>query len=397
MSNPSAPETDPPDTATAPRAGVRGENSLVPVSRVAPSRAGPWPKRRTGLLAVAAGLIAAGALWLTLGNGLAPPSVAVLTLDPGPVSRILAVTGRTAAETQVGITAVTRARVAAVLVAEGDRVAAEDLLVTLDDSRQQLLVRQAVSALDAAILAREAAQAEADRAAALGGSIPARAREDADRALQRAETEVGRLTAALEQAQIAVSDYRITAPFAGTILTRSVDAGDLVDPAQVLMRLADLDPIHVEVEVDEAYAAVLRNGQPADLQLTGREAVLSGQVSFIADEVDPVTGGIRLKVAFDTPPAAPAGLTTVVNIRVARVEDALTVPRTALLTGAGNGPAVFVLQDGRAVATPIDIIDWPAERVQVTAGLNDGATIILAPEGIADGDRVTPEGSGTNR
>jgi len=352
--------------------------SLVPVAQMLPARAASWSTRRIGLIAVAASLIAAGGLWFTLGAGLGPPSIPTETLVAGPVSRILAVTGRTAAETEVNITAATSARVTAVLVSEGDRVAAEDLLVTLDGNRQQLVVRQAMSSLDAAILARQAAREDAGRAAALGESISATARAAAERALERAENEVERLTAALEQAQIGLSDFRITAPLAGTILTRSVDPGDQVDPARVLMRLADLDPIHVEVEVDETYAAVLRIGQRADLQLAGREDVLAGRVSFIADEVDPVTGGVRLKIAFDTPLEAPTGLTTVVNIRVAHVADALTVPRTALLDGAENGPAVFVLQDGRAVRTPIDIMDWPADRVQVTEGLGEGATIIDA-------------------
>ena len=368
-----------------------GGNSLVPVAQALPARATSRSTRSIRLIAVAASLIAAGGLWFTLGGGLGPPSVPIQTLVEGPVSRVLAVTGRTTAETEVSITAATSARVEAVLVSEGDQVAAEDLLVTLDDSRQQLVVRQAMSSLDAAILARQAAREDADRAVALGERISATARAEAERALQRAENEVERLTAALEQAQIGLSDFRIMAPIAGTILTRSVDAGDMVDPAQVLMRLADLDPIHVEVEVDETYAAVLRIGQRADLQLAGREDVLAGRVSFIADEVDSVTGGVRLKVTFDTPPEAPTGLTTVANIRVARVEDALTVPRNALLEGDEGDPAVFVMQDGRALRTPIDIIDWPADRVQVTGGLAEGAAIILAPEGISDGDRVKPQ------
>lgn len=395
MENQRDPGTGNLDKDVSPTTAMRGENSLVPVLQAVPTRTGTRSRRSAVLLAIAASLIAAGALWFTFGSGLRPPSVPVQTLAEGPVSRILAVSGRTAAETEASITAATRARVTAVLVSEGDHVAEGDLLVTLDDSRQQLVVRQALSSLDGAILAQQAAQADADRAAALGANIPATTRESADRALQRAETEVGRLTAALEQAQAALSDFRITAPFAGTILTRTVDVGDLVEPGQVLMRLADLDPIHVEVEVDETYAAVLRIGQRADLQLTGREDVLAGRVSFIADEVDPVTGSLRLKIAFETPPEAPTGLTTVVNIVVARVEDALTVPRTALLAGSAGGPAVFVLQDGRAVETPVDIIDWPADRVQVTSGLAQGATIILAPEGIADGDRVTPQNNWT--
>ena len=391
MDNQRDPKTGNQNKGTSPVEPTGGGNSLVPVAQALPARATSRSTRSIGLIAVAASLIAAGGLWFTLGGGLGPPSVPIQTLVEGPVSRVLAVTGRTAAETEVNITAATSARVEAVLVSEGDQVAAEDLLVTLDDSRQKLVVRQAMSLLDAAILARQAAREDADRAAALGERISATARAEAERALQRAENEVERLTAALEQAQIGLSDFQITAPIAGTILTRSVDAGDMVDPAQVLMRLADLDPIHVEVEVDETYAAVLRIGQRADLQLAGREDVLAGRVSFIADEVDPVTGGVRLKVAFDTPPEAPTGLTTVANIRVARVEDALTVPRSALLEGDEDDSAVFVLQDGRALRTPIDIIDWPADRVQVTGGLVEGAAIILAPEGISDGDRVKPQ------
>lgn len=391
MDNQRDPKTGNQNKGASPVEPTGGGNSLVPVAQALPARATSRSTRSIGLIAVAASLIAAGGLWFTLGGGLGPPSVPIQTLVEGPVSRVLAVTGRTAAETEVNITAATSARVEAVLVSEGDQVAAEDLLVTLDDSRQKLVVRQAMSLLDAAILARQAAREDADRAAALGERISATARAEAERALQRAENEVERLTAALEQAQIGLSDFRITAPIAGTILTRSVDAGDMVDPAQVLMRLADLDPIHVEVEVDETYAAVLRIGQRADLQLAGREDVLAGRVSFIADEVDPVTGGVRLKVAFDTPPEAPTGLTTVANIRVARVEDALTVPRSALLEGDEDDSAVFVLQDGRALRTPIDIIDWPADRVQVTGGLVEGAAIILAPEGISDGDRVKPQ------
>ena len=145
-----------------------GGNSLVPVAQALPARATSRSTRRIGLIAVAASLIAAGGLWFTLGGGLGPPSVPIQTLVEGPVSRVLAVTGRTAAETEVNITAATSARVEAVLVSEGDQVAAEDLLVTLDDSRQQLVVRQAMSSLDAAILARQAAREDADRAAALG-------------------------------------------------------------------------------------------------------------------------------------------------------------------------------------------------------------------------------------
>ncbi len=367
-------------------------NSLVPVAAdmsVRPRRR----VRRITWLVIAAILATTGLLWITFG-GLAPPNAPTQVLVAGPVNRLLAVSGRIAAETEINITPAVNERVRTVAVSEGDLVTAGDLLVELDDSRQQLVIRQALASLDAAIVAQQAAQDDADRARALGSTVSDVIRQTAGRSLERASNEVDRLTAALEQAQLGLADYRIIAPIPGTILKRSVDPGDLVDPTRVLMRLADLTRIRVEVEIDETYAAYMRIGQAADLQLAGREEVYSGRVSFIGDEVDPVTGSLRLFIDFYTPPLVQIGLTTVANIHVDRAEDALTVPRTALLAG-DEGPAVFVVRDGRAIRTPIAFVDWPADRVQVTRGLGAGDVILLSPDGIEDGDAVTPLDRGT--
>jgi len=386
-------DTDIGDTESSERlaASPGRSTSLAPVAQNrALTAAWSPPMRRLGLLALAIGVVAIALIWLPVGGGLKPPPALVHTLAPGPIIRILAVSGRTAAETEISVRPAVSARVRTLFVSEGDQVAAGALLLTLDDSRQQLVVRQAQATLDAAILTRQEAQKAADRAAALGPNIPAASREAADRTLQRAESEVMRLRAALAEARLPLSDFRIRTPIDGTVLTRSVDPGDQVDPSRILMRIADLSAIHVDTEVDEAYAAKLRLGQSANLQLAGRDDVLTGRISFIGDEVNPNTGGVRVSLDFDTPPKAPIGLTTIANIYVARAVDALTVPRTALLDG-DEGPAIFVVREGRAVKQPITIIDWPADRVQVTRGLSAGDTILLSPGGIRDGDHVTPQ------
>ena len=52
------------------------------------------------------------------------------------------------------------------------------------------------------------------------------------------------------------------------------------------------------------------------------------------------------------------------------------------------GPAVFLLKSGKAVKTPVEVIDWPATRLIVTKGLQAGDVLIADATGIVDGAAV---------
>jgi membrane fusion protein (multidrug efflux system) len=84
------------------------------------------------------------------------------------------------------------------------------------------------------------------------------------------------------------------------------------------------------------------------------------------------------------------GLTVATNIVVEQREAALTVPRTALETGA-QGTGVFLVQDGTARFAPVTVVDWPAARLIVTDGLSDGDVLIMDAAGIADRQAVAAE------
>jgi len=313
-------------------------------------------------------------------------------LVAGPVERVLAVSGRTETDIHSDVRSLVAARVTEVLVNEGNSVAAGDALVILDAAQQGSLVKQALAVLDAAILREQSSQADRDRVARLSGTVSAVALANAERDLALAKAEVARQSAALEQARLALPDYRITAPISGLVLDRSVEPGDLISPSDILMRLANKDNLHVEVQVDEIYADEIRIGQRAWLQLAGRTETLTGAVSFVAAEVDELTGSLRVKLAFDTVPDAQIGLTTVANIRIETVDRAVTVPRSALVS-SGDDAAVFVLRDGTARLTQISYVDWPAERVEVTSGLTEGDRIVLSPDGIEDGQALRAQDS----
>lgn len=365
----------------------KAANSLVAVDtpRAVPVRRGLW---RLVLIGAIVAFAAVAVATVVIHQRAAIPIVAVETLKPGPVVKVLAVTGRTTADQLFRVESSVPGRVRSVTVSEGDLVVAGDILVELDSSQHDAAVRQAEASLEAARVSQAGAADAYARAQALGPNLPEADLEEAERALEAASAEVERQEAALEQARIAAQDDQIAAEIDGTVLDRSVEPGDIVAAGTLLLRLADLSRMHVEVEVDEIHSAVLEPGLRADLKLAGHDDVLAGEVTFVASEVDPVTGGFTVRIAFDEPPDAPIGLTTVANITIDRSDDALTIPRSALVPVAG-GSGVYVLRDGVATAVPLTYDDWPAERVIVTAGLSDGERVVLNPDGLEDGQKVT--------
>ena len=359
-------------------------NSLVTLTAGSPR---PTPRKmRLIVFAILAltGIALAGVTWFL--NGGAPPT-AVAILEAGPVERILVVSGRTETDIKSDVRSSVAARVAEVTVHEGDRIAAGEILVILDAEQQNSRVRQAMASLDAAILREQSAREERNRAVSLGDTVSDVTIANAERDLALAKAEVSRQRAALEQVQLALPDYQITASIDGIALERSVEPGDLVSQSDILMRLADTDALHVVVQIDEIYADRLYEGQRAWLQLAGRPETLKGTVDFVAAEINELTGSLRVKLAFDAIPDAQIGLTTVANILIERVEETVTVPRSALVAN-GSDAAVFIVRDGRAALTPISFVDWPADQVEVTSGLAVGDRVILAPEGIEDGQAL---------
>lgn len=353
------------------------------VEQTGPAKAKPrrvWPF----LLGVVVALGAGGGLLVWQPFGDKPVSVAVETLELAPATRVLAVNGQLAALTSVAVRAAVSAEALSIHAAEGDRVETGAVLAELDGTQAQAVVRQARAALESGLLAQAQASATYGRSRDLGGNVARTKAEDDARALDAASQEVGRLTALLQQAEIQAARYVIKAPIAGTVMQRSVDPGQLVDPATPLFTVADLSTLVVETDVDEAFATQIRPGLPATMQLVGTSGTLPGHVSFVAPRVDPATGGLAVKIAFDAPLAAPVGLTVTANIVVDARDSAITVPRAALVT-EGAGWAVYVLEGGRLHRRPVTLIDWPAARLIVTEGLAPGDVLAVDAAGLTEG------------
>jgi RND family efflux transporter MFP subunit len=313
--------------------------------------------------------------------------VAVEVVSPGPVTRVLAVNGRIAGLQSVEVRPQVVGTLTALLVDEADQVKAGMALAQIDPSAQAAVVRQALAGLDAALVAEAEAQAIYARTEALGTNSARVVLESAERTVEAAEQEVARMTALLDQAQIQLAKYTISAPIAGSVLVLNAEPGQTVDLSTVLMTLTDMGNLLVETDVDESYATQIGVGQPAALQLSGEAEVRAGHVSFVSLRVDEATGGLAVELTPDAAFIAPIGLTVTANITVDDRASAITVPRAAIVSDP-LGTGVMIVADGTARRRAVTVIDWPAARLIVTEGLAAGDIVIVDAAAVLDGQDV---------
>lgn len=343
-------------------------------------------KRKFIVGALAIILLGAVGIWL-----LAPrkPQVVAFTVQSAPAERVLAVNGRIRPRLQVDIRPTLGGELVALPFDVGDRVAAGQVIARIDDAPETAAIAEA----EASVRTQEAtlAQARRDlaRFVALGQFASKRDVEQRRLAVVEGERELSRRQANAQQARDLRERRVIRAPFAGVILERPVDPGQTVGLESIIYRLADLSRPEVNVEVDEIYATEVRPGMAAVVSLPGQTRRIQAVVAHVEPRVDPATGArdVRLRLD-DIGIGAPSGLTVTVNLIIEKRPRAISVPRAAIFEADGETRVRIISRDGRVADRRISFIDWPAETVIVTNGLEPGERILSDPEAARPGDEV---------
>ena len=177
------------------------------------------------------------------------------------------------------------------------------------------------------------------------------------------------------QAQLAKTEVR--AEVAGTVLTRNVEPGDLVQPGRVLFTIALGDKVEIRVSLDERNLSLLALQQNAVAVADAYpDHPFPVRMTYIAPSIDSQRGTVEVRLTVDqVPEFLLQDMTVSVNIETGRREQALAVPNDALADVQGEQAQVMVLREGRVY------------RQQVTLGLR-GLAMSEVLSGLAAGDRV---------
>ena len=154
----------------------------------------------------------------------------------------------------------------------GSVVEADDLLVQIDKRTPRNALSQAVAELEAARARRDIAKTQRDRAESLFKSRTLNEVDFEQSILEyaNAKAEVVRSEVAVENARIALDDTEVRAPIKGTVISRTVEVGQVISsPTQdvgggtVLLTMADLRSVQVRALVDETDIGKILPGQDA--------------------------------------------------------------------------------------------------------------------------------------
>lgn len=253
--------------------------------------------------------------------------------------------------------------------------------------------------LDEARRARDTAQGRLDRERTIaegsrtgGGDERAAlaAVAQADAAVVQARAAVAQARAALAAVEARVADLVVRAPAAGTIIVRSVEEGDTVQPGRTLLVLSRPGRTEIIAPVDEKNLALLAVGQKAVVSADAYpERTFTAGLATLVPAIVAASGTVTVKFAVPDPPdyLLPE-MTVSVEIEVARKAGALALPLDAVRDLA-SAPWALAIRDGRARRVPVGIGVRDATRVEILSGLAAGDRVIPATESkVSAGDKV---------
>jgi RND family efflux transporter MFP subunit len=343
------------------------------------------------------------------------PAVDVVVVRDTSATGTLTLPGETAAWYQSKIYARVSGYVAKWYVDIGDQVKTGQLLALIDTPELDAELAAAKAKLRVSQAQVKVKQADAALANSTyirwrdspKGVVSEQEQEDkkAGDAIAAAQLEAARAQVNLDQADVerlsAFEQFkRVAAPYAGTIIERRVDIGNLVTAGSSssttsLYRIAQDDPIRVFVEVPQSAAAeLMKVGVAAQISSSDSGGqIIAGTIARTSDAIDPQARTFRAEVDVPNPDRRLVpGLYVQVGFQLQN-GGMSQVPAAALVFGA-NGPKVAVVSsDGTVRYRSVTIGRDDGDKVELSSGVSNGDRLVLnISNQIVDGEKVQVSG-----
>ena len=377
-------------------------------------------KRRWPMVLGAVVVIIAALAWLV---GARPIEVEIAkarsAAEGGPAS-VLDASGYVTARRIATVSSKITGKVKEVFIEEGQRVAEGEVLARLDpvDADAQRSLSEAQLASAQSQLAEAQAQLKlAERNLSRQRELAAQklvAASSLDSAVAERDSRAARLLSLqrgvrvandqLDIAKLGLDNTIIRAPFAGVIVTKAAQPGEMISPISGgggsirtgIGTLVDMDSLEVQVDVNVAYIGRVQAQMPVEAVLNAYpEWKIPGDVIAIIPTADRSKATVKVRIALTTkdPRIVPD-----MGVRVSFLEPSkpgagkptgVWVPTRAVVSKDGKS-AVFVVQGDKVARIEVTAGEVRDVDQMIDAGLKGGETVVLSPsEKLKDGSRVT--------
>lgn len=282
-------------------------------------------------------------------------------------------------------------KVVEVLFEDGDRVEAGTPMVRLDDSLLQadLTTRKALHEQAKAELALEEARLTRAKELLDDEVTTPQQYDDLRFTVESTRHRVAAARAEVDRVAREIEKKTIRAPFDGVVVRRETEVGEWRDEGDTLAVFAR-DHVHdIVVNIPEQHLAWLEPGAAIDLTILGQS--LQGEVVAGVPRGDAATRTFPIKVRTFDNDWLLEGMSAEVRLPVGPVQDALLVPRDAVLLN-GQEKVLFTVAEGAAVQHVVDVLGYVGEGLAGISldALPAGARVVVkGQERLRAGQPVT--------
>ena len=250
-----------------------------------------------------------------------------------------------------------------------------DVIVKLDASQEEALLRSAEAEAELARTDLERAQGLASQ------KVVSKAELDA------AESKFRRLTAIADQMRSNIRKKTLVAPFDGQLGIRQVNVGQMINAGQQIVPLTSLDSVYVDFALPQQHLSQLTQGLEVRVwsdAAPGRE--FKGKLTAINSMVDPVTRNVSAQATLDNPDhVLRPGMFARAEVMLPEKHSALVIPGSAV-SYAPFGDSVFVIEKKKDEKTGkesevirqqfVRVGEARGDFVSITNGLKAGQTVV---------------------
>lgn len=205
---------------------------------------------------------------------------------------------------------------------------------------------------------------------------------------QQVRAKVKQADEAVQAARIMRGYARITAPFAGIVVEKKVEPGNLALPGAPLFIIEQAGGFRLEVPVEESKKPLIRVGSPVTVHLEALQRSIPARVSEVVPAVDPMSRTYTVKIDLPGIPLLHSGMFGRAVFPLGASKKALMVPAGAIIE-QGQVTSVIVADGNIARHRLVTTGVRGQNKVEILSGLTPGEKVVFPrPANLADGARL---------
>jgi len=325
--------------------------------------------------------------------GLEVQLVTASLTSPAQANAVLTASGYVVARRKAAVASKGTGTLVYLGVEEGDRVKRGQVIARLEDADVSAALQRAGGNLRVAEADLKDAKQSLERQRTLlkKGFIAQAEYDAAEARYQRVVAAIDAAKFAVKEAEVAVGNTRIVAPFDGTVLKKNADVGEIVAPLAgaassraAVVTIADMSSLEVEADVSEANITRVSPGQGCEIRLDAYpEQSYRGTVSRIVPTADRAKATVLVKVKFKSYdrrvlPEMGAKITFLAKDAgddAAALKHLLTVPAAAVAERNGR-QVVYQVKGDQAMEVPVTVGQRIGALIEIKNGVKEGEKVI---------------------